>query len=65
VINVLFPFFSNFNIPNLEGSVYWKGWIKYFHYTYSTNTKKPKKFHENPEYFHQKTLGENYHSKVD
>ena len=44
-----------FDFKNLKDkAIYWKGWIKYFHYSESKSIKKPKSFFQNNIYYRQR-----------
>ena len=54
------------NIPlrDLNGDVYWQGWVKYFHYNYDNgDISQPKSFYENPDYFTQLVNAKKYENK--
>jgi len=54
-VNKKKPSVKNVPVYKLYGNTYWKGWIKYFHYSYDSSVKKPDTFYQNPYYFKQKT----------
>jgi hypothetical protein len=44
-----------------DQSVYWQGWVKYFHYNNNTRFERPRTFYQNNEYFHQRIPNYLYH----
>lgn len=50
---------KNVKVRALLGDVYWEGWVKYFHYDYDIELKKPNSFFRNPAYSTQKTKNRN------
>ncbi len=55
---------KNVIVPELLGDLYWKGWVKYFHYDGYDDIDKPSTFFENPYYFKMKVEDKKYH-KID
>ncbi len=48
-------------MPN--GPIFWRGWVKYFHFYSSTKWKRPRSFFENTAYYTQRVLEKDFLKK--